>query len=127
MKNNKTTILVADSDEQNRAEIAALLAGENYSIIQALDGGTAIRVVEDRPVDITITAHRMSPHTGFEFARHVMLKKYPVTIILLVDESSTDLLTEARRHNIKHVVNKPVDPDRLLETVRRALRERGAG
>lgn len=127
MKNNSVTILVADSDEKNRTKIAMLLAQEGYAVMQALDGGTAIRVVEDRPVDIAIISHRMSPHTGFEFTRHVALKKYPVTMILLVDESSTDLLTEARKYKIKHVVNTPVDADRLLETVRRVLRERGAG
>jgi len=126
MAEDNITILIADSDAQNRQMIADFLAQEGHAIMQALDGGTAIRVVEDRPVDIAIIAHRMSPHTGFEFARHVILKKYPVTMILLVDESSTDLLTEARKYNIKHVVNKPTDPDRLLETVRRALRERGA-
>ncbi|MBI4031125.1 MAG: response regulator [Proteobacteria bacterium] len=126
MNNNNITILVADEDAQSRRVIAEALAGEGRDIMQALDGGTAIKVVEDRPVDIAIVAHRMSPHTGFEFARHVLMKKYPVSLILLVDESSTDLLTEARRHNIKHVVNKPVNTDRLLETVRRVLRERTA-
>lgn len=126
MNNNNITILVADGDAQSRRVIAEALAGEGRDIMQALDGGTAIKVVEDRPVDIAIVAHRMSPYTGFEFARHVLMKKYPVSLILLVDESSTDLLTEARRHNIKHVVNKPVDTARLLETVRRVLRERTA-
>lgn len=119
------TILIADSDEGERTRMAGLLEMHGYQVIQAVDGGSAIRVLEDWAIDLALLAQKMPPHDGFEVARHILVKGYQVGVIMLSDTSSTDLLLEAGKYQISQVMQKPVDPDRLAGLVRRVLRSYG--
>jgi tRNA(Arg) A34 adenosine deaminase TadA/CheY-like chemotaxis protein len=122
---NNLTILVADGNEITRKYMANLLRTHGYKVLQAVDGGTAMKVMDDNPVDVAIIDHNMKPRTGFEFARHVLVKGYDIGMIMVTDDPSTDLLLEAGRHEIKQIMRRPLDPDRLAETVRRVLRAHG--
>jgi len=122
---NNIRILIADNDEADRARMAALLEMHGYEVIQAIDGGSAIRVLEDWPVDAALIAHKMSPHDGFEVARHILVKGYRIGMIMLANSSTTDVLLEAGKFHISQVVQKPVDPDKLINIVRRVLRAHG--
>jgi guanine deaminase len=122
---NNLTILIADGDEASRNYMASLLKTHGYRVIQAVDGGSAMKVVGEHTVDAAIIDHHMTPRTGFEFARHILVKGYDIGMIMVTDDPSTDLLLEAGRHEIKQVMRKPLDPDRLAETVRRVLRAHG--
>ncbi len=122
---NNLTILIADSNEVSRRHMASLLGLHGYRVLQAVDGGSAIKVVDEQQVDAAIIEHRMTPRTGLDFAKHVLIKGYDIGVIIITDDPSTDLLLEAGRHEIKQVMRKPVDPDRLSETVRRVLRAHG--
>lgn len=122
---NNLTILIADPDEDSRRYMANLLASHGYKVIQAIDGGSAMKVADDHPVDIAIIEHQMTPQTGLTFAKHVLVKGYQIGMIMVTDDPTTDLLLEAGRHDIKQVMRKPLDPDRLTETVRRVLKSYG--
>lgn len=122
---NNLTILIASGDDTDRSHMANLLATHGYTVLQAVDGGTAMRVLDEALVDAAIIDHHMTPRTGLDFAKHVLVKGHEVGIIMVTDDPTTDLLLEAGRHDIKQVMRKPVDPDRLSETVRRVLRANG--
>lgn len=122
---NNLTILIADNDESGRASMAHLLETHGYRVLQAVDGGSAMRVVDQHKIDVAIFDHRMKPHSGLYFAKHVLLKGYDIGMIMATNDPTTDLLLEAGRHEIKQVMRKPVDPERLVETVRRVLRAHG--
>lgn len=119
---NNITILVADNDNESRTMIAGLLASHGYKVVQATDGGSALKEVRKQPVDVAIVAEGMSPRTGFDFLKDLIINNYEIGTILLSSEMTTDLLLEAGKYEIKQVMRKPVEPDRLSETVRRVLR-----
>ena len=122
---NNLLVLIADGDEADRNRMAELLDMHGYRVIQAIDGGSAIKVLQEWSVDLAIIAHRMSPHDGIEVAKHILVKGLDVGIVLLSDNTATDLLVEAGRFEISQVLQKPVAPDRLVSIVRRVLRARG--
>lgn len=122
---NNLTVLVADGNEADRRYLSNLLVSHGYKVIQSVDGGSAINVVDNHSVDVAIIDHHMTPQTGLAFAKHVLLRGYDIGMIMLTDDSSTDLLVEAGRHGIKQVMRKPLDPERLTETVRRVLKSYG--
>ncbi len=122
---NNIRVLVADSDEQNRSYMAGILEHNGYEVMQAIDGGTAIKVVEEQGVDLAVVRYRMKPHSGLEFARHILVEGHKIGVIMVTDDPSTDLLATAGRYNIKQILEKPVDSQRLIETVRRVLRATG--
>ena len=125
IQNSNILILVADDDKKARSFIAGVLETAGFPVIQAIDAGTAIRVIEEHKVDVAIIDHHMKPHDGFEVARHILVQNRPVGSVLLTDDPSTDILLQAGQHGIAQVMNKPVEPDRLIQTVRRMLRKQG--
>lgn len=122
---NNLLILIADPDEADRRRMAGVFAMNGYQVLQAGDCGTAIRVLEEWPVDAVLLAHRLPPHDGFEVARHILARGIGTGTIMLTDVGTTDLLLEAGKHEIGQVVQKPAGPDRLLTLVRRLLRAHG--
>ncbi len=118
-------ILVADDNEKPREFIAGVLESYGFTVIQAVNSGAAIRVVEDHDVDVAIIAHRMKPNDGFEIAKHVLLKGRKTGMVMLTSDASTDLLIQAGQYNIGQVIKTPVEPDRLVQTVKRMVRARG--
>lgn len=122
---NNINVLVAEGDNASRKAMADLLRSLGYTVAEAIDGGSAMKVADERNIDIAIFSHRMTPKTGFDFAKYVMSKDLEIGMIMIADDSSTDLLQEAGKHNIKQLMRKPVDLGRLPETMRRVLRAYG--
>jgi DNA-binding NtrC family response regulator len=122
---NNISVLVADQDSVSRQHMSNILGSMGYDVLQALDGANAIRIVNERNVDVAIVSQIMSPNDGFDFARHVIDKGLKIGMIMIADDTTTDLLLEASKYEIAQVIRRPVDPDRLNETVRRTLRAVG--
>lgn len=118
-------ILVADNDDKNRQYVAGILSSHGYRVMQAVDGGSAMKVVNEHPVDVAIIEYGMRPFGGLDFARHCLISKLDTGIVMITDDPTTDLLLEAGKLEIKQLMRKPVDPARLAETVRRVLRASG--
>jgi guanine deaminase len=115
-------ILIADDSEVSRESMANILKAAGYDIIQAIDGGSALKVVKEHPVALAIIDHFMAPHGGFDFAKQMQLNKTNIPMIMVTNEETSDLLIETTRHGIGKYMRKPVDPARLVETIRRTLR-----
>ncbi|MCB9988176.1 MAG: response regulator [Rhodospirillales bacterium] len=119
---NNIRVLVADSDDKNRKYVAGILELNGFQVQQAIDGGTAIKVVEEQGTDLAVVRYRMKPHGGLEFAKHLLVKGHDIGVIMLTSEATTDLLMEAGNYNIRQIMENPVEPQRFIETVRRVLR-----
>ena len=113
------TILIADGNADDRSSLAASLRADGYTVMQAVDGGSALKVINEHEVGVAVVNNEMTPYTGFDFARQVLLRGRPVGIILTTDAAPADLLVEAGRLGIGHVVKKPVDPGRLAQLIAR--------
>jgi guanine deaminase len=112
-----STILVADQFEVTRSQIANLLTSLKYRVIQAVDGSSAIKVIQENIVDIAIFDHQMAPTGGFEIARYIHGLNLNIPCILMTADKTSDLLSYARELGIQHILAKPVDPHRLTSLV----------
>ena len=115
-------ILVADDSQEAREYLAEILKSAGYRVIQAIDGGSAVKVVLDHDVSVAIIDHFMSPHGGFDFAKEVRSRNIDIPMIMVTNEETSDLLIEITRFGIQNYLRKPVEAERLLMSVRRALR-----
>ncbi len=123
MSEDPPLILIADDSQLSREFMANELRAAGYDVIQAIDGGSALKVIHEHPVAMAIIDHFMSPHGGFDFAKQVRIGKIDVPMIMITNEETSDLLIETTRHGISKYLRKPVEPKRLIETVQRTLRE----
>jgi CheY-like chemotaxis protein len=118
-------ILVVDDDAEVRTRLMGVLGDAGYGVDEAPDGAAALQMLKSgtRPALILLDL-AMPGMNGWQFcdelkkARHAEahLKKVPV-VVFSTDgemESSTDLL------HAQAMLPKPLDVDRLLDTVRGA-------
>ena len=120
-ENSFINILVAEDNDVSRDMMMGILRVQGFSVYGAIDGETAIKVIEDREIDMALVDVNMAPKGGFEFVKYVVAKglKFPVVIITASD--SADLLMEASALGVAKVIQKPVEPPRLIQTVERIL------
>lgn len=119
---DEQVILIADADDTSRRMMSDVLSAHGYSVMLAQDGGSAMSVVSNHNVILSILDEHMSPLGGFEFIRQLDVNEKRMPLLMVTRERTTDLLTQATRHGVPQVLEKPVNPERLAEAVRRVLR-----
>lgn len=117
-------ILIADDSQVSREYLANILITAGYQVIQAIDGGSAFRVVKEHNVALAIIDHYMEPYGGLEFARGLRISDINIPMIMVTNEETSDLLVEITKQGISGYLRKPADEKHLKEMVRRALRTR---
>ncbi len=118
-------ILVVEDNDVSRELMTGILKAKGYDVLQAVDGSTAIKVIEDRDVDLAIVDQMMAPMGGFQFAQYLVANNRNIPVIMVTAHDASDVLLEANKYEIRRVIQKPVDPDRLTESVSRILRQKG--
>lgn len=118
-------ILVVEDNDFVRMQIVTFLKGAGHATFEAQDGNAALESVSEHAIDLAIVDVRMEPMGGFEFITFINDEGYDIPVILVTGDQTNDLLAQASRLGVAATLMKPVQKERLVETVRRVL-ERGA-
>ncbi len=125
MSDNFINILVAEDNEVSREMMTSILKTQGYEVFGAVDGGSAIRVIQDRNIDLAFVDINMSPEGGFEFVKYLVVEGINLPVVIITGDRSTDVLSEASSLGVRQVMQKPIKPDKLIMTTRRILKRRG--
>ena len=119
----KPVILVVD-DEKNAREGLARALQRSYEIVLAENGQRALDILRARTVDVMLSDVRMPGMDGLEVARRLAAQSAPPLIAFCTafDEHALSAFESAA---LDYLV-KPVRPDRLSETLRRARARLGS-
>jgi signal transduction histidine kinase/CheY-like chemotaxis protein len=122
------TVLVGEDDEDVRLMIIELLQDMGYQVLDACDGAEVIDIMEDfgDTVDLLLLDVIMPRMNGFE-ALSFVRERYPDLPCLFLSGYSDGMLRQ--KANISgefEYLSKPVQPDKLIASVRSALVRRGA-
>lgn len=117
-------LLVDDDDSQRRLlqgflarhGLATLTASSATAALELLTAGTAVRMI--------ITDVRMPGMTGLEFLRALRERRHRVPVLLVTAFPDIRGAVEAMRDGAVNYLEKPIDLDELLASIRAAL---GAG
>ncbi len=118
-------ILIAEDNDVSRDMMAGILKTKGYTIHGAIDAESAIKVTRERPIDLALVDVNMQPKGGFHFARYVLSEGVKIPIVFITGDDSADLLMEASAVGVRQVIQKPIQPERLIQTVERLLKRRG--
>lgn len=124
-ENNFITILIAEDNDISREMMAGILKTQGYGIVHATDGDDAIAQMKEHDVDMALVDINMAPTGGFEFVKHLVVNGSKIPVAIVTGDESTDILTEASALGVAQVIQKPINPDRLLQIVSRLLKRRG--
>lgn len=116
-------ILVVEDNDFVRMQIVQFLKSENCEVVECSDGQQAMDTM-DESFDMAVVDVRMEPIDGFEFLRSIRAKNLKTPVILVTGDQNPDLLSEAGKWNVAAVLMKPVQRDRLIKTMQRALQIR---
>jgi len=115
-------ILVAEDNDVSRELISAILRTQGFQVYGAVDGESAIHVLQKQAIDLALVDLNMAPQGGFSFVRYLVARGNPLPVIIITGDTSSDILVEANALGVGCVLQKPVDPNRLLESVKRILK-----
>ncbi len=128
------SILIVDDVEGVRREIAYLLEDEGYTVIQADNGISAVKILSDSKIDLVISDILMPDMDGFELCDYMQKNTPSIDVILIsgggksysqLKDSVSGLLDQAKMlTHAKLVLKKPFSVDELLDSVKKVLNEK---
>ena len=117
------TVLVVD-DENGPRQALRMLLKEFYDVHLAPSVAEALKIVEQKDVDIIITDLRMPQQTGVDLLRQVKASNPDIQVIILTGYGQLETAVKAVEYGAFAYIEKPFDNDALLRQVDLALAKR---
>lgn len=116
-------ILVIDDEQPFRQVLRRILEGAGHTVWEAGNGKEGLQVFENEPVDLVLSDIYMDPMDGLETIQQLRRREPGVKIVAMSGGASFGWshLKEARALGAIASLEKPFEPDLLLETVSRLL------
>lgn len=127
-------ILVVDDDPDIRDVLEALLESEGFEVVLANDGEQALKAVKKESPDLMILDLLMPVMDGFAVCKQLQdprwskWKNMPVLILTSVREEVSQRRYELETGlslNVDDYVDKPIDPDVVVDRVKKLLARKG--
>ncbi|MBN2002667.1 MAG: response regulator [Anaerolineae bacterium] len=115
-------ILIVDDSFFIRNRLAAQLGREGYETAMASDGAEAVSAYRMVKPDIVLLDVTMPRKSGLEALFEIRKADPDAKIIMLTALDQPTIAAEAIRLGAKDFLAKPVDHDRLVQAIRRALK-----
>ena len=129
MTRGKINILVVDDDISHCTILQALLRGWGYEVALAYSGRAALEQVRERVFDLVLCDVRMAEMDGIATLKEIKALNPAIPVLIMTAFSSVETAVEALKTGALDYLIKPLDFDRLQETLEKALahtRETGA-
>ena len=118
------TIIVIDDDKDVRENMVDLLSTQ-YQHIQEFDSPKpALAMLDAQSPVVIITDLRMPGGDGLEFSKQVNALDANIPVILMTGYGDITIAVEAMKYGVYDFIEKPVDTNRLLKSVQRAVDKR---
>ena len=115
-------VLIVEDNDFVRMQIVRYLSDAGFATQEASDGQIAIDNFS-KETDLAIVDIRMEPIDGFEFIKALRGRNIQTPVILVTGDQNPDLLNEANKWGVSAVLMKPVQKDRLIKMVTRAIQQ----
>ncbi len=117
------TILIVDDELNIRRILEQAFTKEGYQVYTAEGGHQALRLLNEKQIDLMLTDVVMPDMTGLELLKRAREKIPNLQVILMTAFGMIPTAVEAMRSGAYDFLTKPLDMDVLRKVVRNALRE----
>ncbi len=118
-------ILIVDDEDGIRKVLRQLLEYEGHEVRAASGGGEAIGVFEEFEPDLTFLDVKMARMDGLEVLMRLREIDPDALVVMISGHGTIETAVEATRRGAYDFLEKPLDTDRILVTLRNALQQRG--
>ena len=121
MKRFKGRVLIAEDDSAFATELASVLEGEEYKVVMARDGNEAVKQISAGGLDIGFIDLSMPGLDGMQVLEKAADLAPDLPLVVITGHASIDRAIQATRLGAFDFLEKPVNLERVLLTVERAL------
>jgi two-component system nitrogen regulation response regulator NtrX len=118
-------ILVIDDERSIRNTLKDVLEYEKYEVDLAEDGATGIEMFTQKSYDVVLCDIKMAKMDGIEVLQKLLEISSDVPVIMISGHGNIDTAVDSIKKGAFDFLEKPLDLNRLLITIRNAL-ERGS-
>ncbi len=118
------SVLVVDDEKNIRRTLAMVLQGEDYEVLQAQSAEEGLRLLKGRPFDVVILDVQLPGISGVEMLRQIKSTDSQAEVIMMSGHASLTDAVEATRLGAFDFLEKPIERERLLVTLRNSLERR---
>lgn len=116
-------VLIVDDEKSIRDSLEKLLSYEDYSVLTAPEGTAAIETVKNEIVDIVLLDIKMPGMDGIEVLEELKRMEPFLPVIIISGHGNIDTAVKATKLGAYDFIEKPIDLDRVLLTVRNGIRQ----
>jgi len=113
-------ILVIDDEKSIRNTLQEVLEYENHKVDLATNGAEGVELFSNNSYDIVLCDIKMPGMDGLEVLEKLHEKAHDVPIIMISGHGNIDTAVEAIKKGAYDFIEKPLDLNRLLVTMRNA-------
>ena len=117
------SILIVDDDAAVCWALEQVLKGQGYAVMVAADAAAARRAIKRHRPDLVITDVRMPGESGLDLLAGLKAEHPSLPVVVTTAHGTMDTAVEAVRRGAFDYMPKPLDLDRTIDLVRRALGE----
>jgi len=115
------SILVIDDERSIRNTLKEVLEYESHQIDLAEDGVIGLGMIKDNHYDIVLCDIKMPKMDGLEVLEKIFQITSDIQVIMISGHGTVDAAVEAIKKGAYDFIEKPLDLNRLLITIRNAL------
>jgi DNA-binding NtrC family response regulator len=117
----KKKAIVIDDEQIVLDSVSQILIDENYEVDVSLSGREGLDWAIERPYDIVLTDIRMPDIGGMRVLRDIKRIKPSLPVLIITGYATAKSAVQAMKLGAADYIEKPFEPEQLLEAVSRAL------
>jgi two-component system nitrogen regulation response regulator NtrX len=114
-------ILVIDDEKAIRNTLKEVLEYENHQVDLSEDGPTGLDLFSNNAYDVVLCDIKMSQMDGIEVLQKISASSPEIPVIMISGHGNIDTAVEAIKKGAYDFLEKPLDLNRLLITIRNAM------
>jgi DNA-binding NtrC family response regulator len=117
---NMSKILIVDDEAAIRSALKEVLEYEGFTISEAPDGETALKMVLKESFDLIFCDIKMPKLDGLDFLSELKKEDIQVPVVMITGHGTIDTAVEAIKRGAYDFIQKPLDLNRVLVSTRNA-------
>ena len=119
----KATLLVVDDEEGPRQSVRVIFK-DDYEVLMAADGPSAIELAQKGRIDVAVLDIRMAGMSGIEVLERLKYVDPGIEVVMMTAFETTDTMRQALRLRACDYINKPFDIGTMRAAVSAAMQRR---
>jgi len=122
-RKRKGTLLIVDDEEGPRQSLRVIFK-DDYDLLMASDGATAIEMAQNNKIDVAICDIRMAGMSGIEVLERLKYVNPSMEVVMMTAFETADTMRQALRLRACDYINKPFDIATMRAAVASAMQRR---